>query len=101
MMATYQGSIVGGIWWPMGAICALDVPRFEAENDEDAIDQIATVLSGDFSEVMDVEVWRIEHASFTAPDGRITQHQRTDTLVKRFSEEAECAYADAMFGGEE
>lgn len=100
-MTTYRGSIVGGIWWPIGYVCALDVPRFEAEDDEDAVDMLATRLSGDFSEVMDVEVWRVSQAVRTDASGRIIQHQQTAALIKPFSEEAEIAYSDAMFGGEE
>ena len=102
MTTYYRGSIVGDIWMPYGHVpyraYALDVPRFDAEDDEDAIDMIATRLSGDFASVLDVEVWRIDH-SYSASDGtRIDHTQETSTLIKRFSEEAEIAYCDAPGG---
>ena len=100
-MNTYSGAIVGGIWGPPGAIYALDVDRFEAEDDEHAIDKLQGELAGDFSSVRDVEVWRHETAYETAPEERIVKQTLTKTLIKRFSEEAEMAYSDAMFGGED
>lgn len=100
-MNTYSGAIVGHIWQPMSAPCALDIGRFEAEDDEHAIDKLQGELAGDFSSIMDVEVWRHDHDHETASDGCIVKQTHTRTLIKRFSEEAELAYNDAMFGEEE
>lgn len=95
-MPTYTGTIVGGIWWPYGATCALDVPPFDAEDDEEAVDVLFTLKSGDFSSVMDVECWRIDEEHRSGESGRIIETRKRSTLVKAFSEEAECAYSDCF-----
>jgi hypothetical protein len=98
---------------PYGAVCALDVAPFDAASEiargalaanptpDDLVDYVMLHHAGDFSAVQDVEVWRIDHEYKTDEQGRITEHAKRETCVKAFSEEAECAYSDAMFGGEE
>ena len=100
-MPTYKGTIVGGIWWPMGAMCALDVQPFDADNDTEALDTLATVKSGDFSSVLDAELWRIDNETRANAEGRIVETVTRETLVKAFSEEAELAYIDCMSAPED
>ncbi len=106
-MPTYRASIVGGIWWPYGAICALDVGPFDEAREvergalpanptpDDLVSYIELHHAGDFSSVLDVEVWKITHQHQTDFDGRIIETTRRESLIHPFSEEAEQAYMDA------
>ena len=85
----YKGTILGPIWWPSGAPAYIDVAPFEADDDEEAEDIISTLKSGDFQEVIDVELWRIEHTHGSNAQGRIVEHNTQRVLVKPFSGEAE------------
>ena len=107
-MPMYRASIVGGIWWPYGAICALDVGPFDEAREiqrgalpanpspDDLVDYVTLHHAGDFSSVQDVEVWRDDYEHKANAEGRIVETVKRSTLVKAFNEEAELAYSDCM-----
>lgn len=90
-MITYSGRILGRpLWLPVStAFASLEIEEFEACSDAEAEDQLRGPRAGDFSEVIDVEVWRHRTELGTAPDGRITEITERQELIKRFRPAAE------------
>ena len=76
---TYNATILGGIWWPTGAICSTE-RTFRASNDEEAIEAAQTTEAGDFASC----------------------GHRHPVLVKDWdNEDNEMAYFDTVSEGEE
>lgn len=99
----YRASILGEIWWPMGIPCSVEV-EFTVDLIDDPSQQeldaaaIETCHSnGNFSEIIDCYVERIEYSSPAGTLGR-----RDIVLVKDWdSAETECQYLDTIAEPEE
>ena len=52
----YRAIILGGIWWPMGALCSTE-RTYRAEDDGQAV-ELAHTMTSDFSSIQDVQVMR-------------------------------------------
>ena len=90
-MTTYRAIILGGIWWPMGAICSTE-RTYQAEDDADAIEKAYTSEAGDFSSVQDVFVLAREKCNSC----NLLTHSG-ERLVKDWdNEENELAYLDTI-----
>lgn len=83
----YRAIILGGIWWPMGALCSLE-REYRAGSDEEAVEMAQTTEAGDFSSVQDVLVMRFENPFL---------HRYPTIMVKDWeNEENEFAYWDTV-----
>lgn len=90
--------ILGGIWWPMGAVCSLrkslsayDIENIKAYGDgqitHEAVEHWVCLNSGDFSEIIDFS-------------GSIEDGDHTIDFAWS-SEETEAQYLDTLGGDEE
>jgi len=103
MQATYHAIILGGIWWPMGAICSTE-QTFTAESDEDAIEMAETTQAGDFSRVDDTYITRQDHCGQRSHpclqcqyDSPYCPYMAPPVVVKDWSNEgSEMAYIDTL-----
>jgi hypothetical protein len=59
-MNTYRAYIVGGLWWPIGHPASVE-RDFWADDDAAAIERAQTTEAGDFSSLVDVQVWRTRY----------------------------------------
>jgi hypothetical protein len=90
-MQTYTAIILGYLWMPMAL--ASTVRTYRAENDEQAVLEAQTTEAGDFSQVVDVCVYRIEGI----PGMFLSDHAQRAVPVKLWdNEETESDYWDTV-----
>jgi hypothetical protein len=91
--------VIGGIWWPMGATCAMhkDLSNYDVENiraygegviDRDSVEHWLMLNSGDFSSVQDFRA--------SIEDG-----DQTIDLDWAEGEESDCTFSDCMWPAED
>ena len=92
----YEATILGGLWWPIGHPASIET-SYEADDDEQARDLVYT-RAGDFSEVIDCEIRRVETTSGQTGEN-VYERVTTVTTVKAWeSEDNESAYLDTIAG---
>ena len=95
-MGTYRAIILGGIWWPMGALGSAE-RVYQADGDDQATEKAYGSEAGDFSSVRDALVLaRVECG------GHGLLPHAAERMVKDWdSEENELAYLNTISEEEE